>query len=122
MRASAQFPREKLGLAANSNASSETAKAKIISSSVCSSGFIVVGTLGADEREESPSRENIRTATHNRRSVNYGNTHRAPCSSCHAMRVDTVIWNTFLQHPRQILAPRTARIITYRAATSYVRV
>ena len=63
MRASVQFPREKFGLAANSNAASETAKAKMISSSVWSSGFIVSGTFGADERDESPSRENIRTAT-----------------------------------------------------------
>ena len=41
MRASVQFPREKFGLAANSKASSETAKAKMISSSVRSSGVIV---------------------------------------------------------------------------------
>ena len=40
MRASVQFPREKFVSAACSSASSGTVKAKILSSSVCSSGFI----------------------------------------------------------------------------------
>ena len=40
MRTSVQFPREKFVSAARSSASSGTVKAKILSSSVCSSGFI----------------------------------------------------------------------------------
>ena len=48
MRASVQFPREKFVSAACSSASSGTVKAKILSSSVCSSGFICTLEVVAD--------------------------------------------------------------------------
>ena len=48
MRASVQFPREKFVSAACSSASSETVNAKILSSSVCSSGFICTLDVVAD--------------------------------------------------------------------------
>src|ERR1044071_3438604 len=55
MRASVQFPREKFVFAACSSASSETVKAKMLSSSVCSSGFICTLDLVPDgESDERP--------------------------------------------------------------------
>ena len=75
MRASVQFPREKFVSAACSSASSGTMNAKILSSSVCSSGFICTLEVVADgEATHGPSSVEPGAAAYNAPKVTGGDT------------------------------------------------